>query len=107
VLALQINQKSISMPQDRNRFKEKRVGVLRSQVCQLSSLPTRWCMVVRSSHDAHMISGGGHVTQGHGVCSNWDFHGDALCNGERSMEWDQVWSGLNSVGVIGEHDAVG
>jgi len=42
-----------------------------------------------------------------GVCSNWGFWVDALCDGERSMEQDWVWSGLTSVGVVGEHNAVG
>src|SRR5882724_9913805 len=46
VQALQSNQKSISMPQDRNRLKEKRVGALRSQVCWLSSLLMKWRVVV-------------------------------------------------------------
>ena len=42
-----------------------------------------------------------------GVCSDWGFHGDTLCDGERSMEQDRVWSGMTSVGVVGEHDALG
>ena len=42
-----------------------------------------------------------------GVCSDWGFHGDALHDGERSMEWDRVWSGTTSMGVVGEHDEVG
>ena len=42
-----------------------------------------------------------------GVCSNWGFQGDTLCDRERSMEWDRVWLGPTSVGVVGEHDAVG
>ena len=54
------------MPQDRNRLKEKRVGALRSQVHQLSSLLMRQHVVAQSSCDAHMISEGGHVTQGRG-----------------------------------------
>ena len=38
-----------------------------------------------------------------GVHSNWSFSGDALCDGGRSMEWDQVWSETTGVGVIGGH----
>src|SRR5882724_112772 len=60
-----IFEKSISMPQDRNRLKEKRVGVLRPQVNQLSSLPMRWHVVARLSHDAQVILGCSHVIQGH------------------------------------------
>src|SRR5882724_5134167 len=67
VLALWSNQKSISTPEDRNRSKEKRVGPLRSQGRWLSSLPTRWRVVMRLSCDAHVIPGGGHVAQDH-----WD-----------------------------------
>src|SRR5882724_9684274 len=67
VLALQSNQKSISTPEDKNRSKEKRVGTLRSQGHQLSSLPTRWRVVMCLSHDAHVIPGSGHVAQDH-----WD-----------------------------------
>src|SRR5882724_11374602 len=66
VWALQSNQKSISTPQDRNRLEEKKVGALRSQVFWLSSLPMRWHMVAQLSHDAHVILGCSHVTQGHG-----------------------------------------
>ena len=67
MLALRSNQKSISTPEDRNRSKEKGVGTLRSQGCRLSSLPMRWRMVMRLSHDAHVIPGSGHVAQDH-----WD-----------------------------------
>ena len=42
-----------------------------------------------------------------GVLSDWGFCGDALCNGERSMEQDRVWLGPTSVRVVGGHDAVG
>ena len=63
MLALRSNQKSISTPEDRNRSKEKRVGTLRSQGHRLSSLPTRWRMVMRLSCDAHVIPGSGHVSQ--------------------------------------------
>src|SRR5882724_6686499 len=63
MLALRSNQKSISTPEDRNRSKEKRVGTLRSQGHQLSSLPARWRMVTRLSRDAHVIPGSGHVAQ--------------------------------------------
>jgi len=38
-----------------------------SQGCRLSSLPTRWRVVMRLSHDAHVIPGNGHVAQDH-----WD-----------------------------------
>ena len=37
--------RSISMPLDKNRLERKRVGTLRSQVCQLDGLPTRWHVV--------------------------------------------------------------
>ena len=63
MLALQSNQKSISTPEDKNRLKEKRVGTLRSQGRQLSSLLTRWRMVTCLSCDAHVIPGSGHVAQ--------------------------------------------
>ena len=42
-----------------------------------------------------------------GVRSDWGFSMDALCDGGRFMEQDQVWLGLTSVGVIGWHDEVG
>ena len=41
-----------------------------------------------------------------GVHSNLSLSWDALGDGERSMEWDQVWSGLTSAGVIGGLDSV-
>jgi len=41
-----------------------------------------------------------------GVHFDWGFSGDALCDEERSMEWDQVWSWPTSARVIGECDAV-
>ena len=40
-------------------------------------------------------------TKAMGVHSDWGFCGDALCDGERTMEWDWVWSGLTSVGDVG------
>jgi len=42
-----------------------------------------------------------------GEHSDLGFHVDALCNGGRFMEWDWMWSGPTSVGVIGWHDEVG
>ena len=38
-----------------------------------------------------------------GVHSELGFGRDTLCDRGRSMERDQVWLGLTSVGVIGEH----
>ena len=42
-----------------------------------------------------------------GVHSDLSLSGNALGDGEMSMEWDQVWSGPTSVGVVGGRDAVG
>src|SRR5882724_2572846 len=67
MLALRSNQKSISTHEDRNRSKEKRFGTLRSQGHWLSSLPTRWRVVMHLSRDAHVIPGSGHVAQ-----DRWD-----------------------------------
>jgi len=42
-----------------------------------------------------------------GVCSNWGSSGETLCDGGRSMERNQVWSGPTSMGDMGGYDAVG
>ena len=55
-------------------WKIKRVGTLRSQVHRLSDCPTRWhrwCMIVQSSHDAHMILEGHYIPEVVGSCSDW------------------------------------
>ena len=42
-----------------------------------------------------------------GMCSDGRCHGGTLCDGGRFMEWDQVWSELTGVGVVGGHYEVG
>jgi len=64
--------------------------------------------MVRDHHmNAHVISGGGHVAQGHGGAFltgafMWMLYATEGCHGV-----DQMWLGLTSVGVIGWHDEVG
>jgi len=56
--ALQSNQEVLAGNKLEIDWKEKRVGTLRSQVCQLDGLPTRWHgwrVVACLSHDDHVI----------------------------------------------------
>jgi len=61
---------------------------------------TRWCVVVWSSHDDHVISEGSHVTKAVGVCSDWGLVVTPDATGRGHGAW-LVWSGPTSIGVIG------
>jgi len=78
-----------------------------SQGRRLSGLPTRWCVVTRSSCDGHVISVGSSLAQGHWDVFRWGVSWTAPCERGRSIGSDQVWSGPTGVGVVGEYDGNG
>jgi len=74
-------------------WKIKRAVTLRSQVHQLNDQPTRWHgwhVVVRSSHDDHMILEGHSIPEAHRLCSDWHSSRRLGCDGVRSKRTSQV-----------------
>ena len=88
-------------------MKEKRVGTLRYQVCQLDGLPMRWHgwhVIVWKSHEDHVILEGHYNSEVVGSCSDRSPGLGWRCDGVKPKVSSWVWSDLihGACGILNE-----